>query len=164
MAHLVLQYLFGSEDFLMANGMWIFLAVGAVALFGIFLPTATWMDHRHKEREAFYKAETIRRVAEAPGQGGNAASRANARTSAHGEPEDARGHENRRHHQYGCRPRRNHIPLCPSAWLAGFSLRLDPGADRRRHAGLRIHTGRAGILAASESPRASHASDSCCNR
>jgi Domain of unknown function (DUF6249) len=73
MAHLVLQYLFGSEDFLMANGMWIFLAVGAVALFGIFLPTATWMDHRHKEREAFYKAETIRRVAEAPGQGGNAA-------------------------------------------------------------------------------------------
>jgi hypothetical protein len=73
MAHLVLQFLLGSEDFLTANGMWIFLAVGAVALFGIFLPTATWMDHRRKEREAFYKADTIRRIAEAPGQGGNAA-------------------------------------------------------------------------------------------
>ncbi len=73
MTHLILQFLFNSEDVLMANGMWIFLAVGAVALFGIFLPTATWMDHRRKEREAFYKADTIRRIAEAPGQGGNAA-------------------------------------------------------------------------------------------
>ncbi|MGA8743499.1 MAG: hypothetical protein WB561_20075 [Terracidiphilus sp.] len=73
MTHLVLQFVFGTEDVLMADGMWIFLAVGAVALFGIFLPTATWMEHRRKEREAFYKADTIRRIAEAPGQGGNAA-------------------------------------------------------------------------------------------
>jgi hypothetical protein len=73
MAHLVLQYLFSSEDVVMGNGMWIFLAVGAVALFGIFLPSATWMEHRRKEREAFYKAENIRRIAEAPGEGSQTA-------------------------------------------------------------------------------------------
>lgn len=60
-------------DFFAMNGMWIFLAVGAIALFGIFLPTATWMDHRHKEREAYYRAETLRRISEASGDGSKAA-------------------------------------------------------------------------------------------
>lgn len=73
MTHLVLQLLAGPEGFLAMNGMWIFLAVGAIALFGIFLPTATWMDHRQKEREAFYKAEMFRRITEAPGESSNAA-------------------------------------------------------------------------------------------
>jgi hypothetical protein len=53
--------------------MWIFLSIGAFSLFGIFLPTVTWIDKQHKEREAFYKAETIRRVAEASGEGAKAA-------------------------------------------------------------------------------------------
>lgn len=73
MTHLALQFLSDPETFFAMNGLWIFLAVGAIALFGIFLPTATWMDHRHKEREAFYKAETMRRISEAPGAGSNAA-------------------------------------------------------------------------------------------
>jgi DNA integrity scanning protein DisA with diadenylate cyclase activity len=54
-------------------GLWIFLSVGAISLFGIFIPTVTWIDKQHKEREAFYKAETIRRVAEASGEGAKAA-------------------------------------------------------------------------------------------
>lgn len=74
MTHLVLHLLGTSPmDFFAMNGMWIFLAVGAIALFGIFLPTATWMDHRHKEREAYYKAETMRRISEASGDGSKAA-------------------------------------------------------------------------------------------
>lgn len=73
MTHLVLGFLFSSEDVVMANGMWIFLAVGAIALFGIYLPITTSMEHRRKEREAFYKAETLRRIAEAPGEGSQAA-------------------------------------------------------------------------------------------
>jgi hypothetical protein len=73
MAHLVIQTIFGGNEVFSNYGLWLFLSVGAVALFGIFLPTTIWMEHRHKEREAFYKAETIRRIAEAPGQGGNAA-------------------------------------------------------------------------------------------
>ncbi len=73
MAHLVLQILFGDTEVFESSGLWLFLSVGAVALFGIFLPITTWMEHRRKEREAFYKSETIRRIAEAPGEGGNAA-------------------------------------------------------------------------------------------
>jgi hypothetical protein len=53
-------------------GMWAFLSVGAVALFGIFIPVTTWIDSRRKERESFYKAETIRRVAEASPDGAKA--------------------------------------------------------------------------------------------
>jgi hypothetical protein len=55
------------------NGLWVFLSIGAVALFVVFIPTVTWIDKQHKEREAFYKAETIRRVAEASGEGARAA-------------------------------------------------------------------------------------------
>jgi DNA integrity scanning protein DisA with diadenylate cyclase activity len=55
------------------TGQWIFLSIGAICLFAIFLPTVTWIDKQHKEREAFYKAETIRRVAEASGEGAKAA-------------------------------------------------------------------------------------------
>ncbi len=73
MAHFVLQFFSYSNDAFQNYGLWLFLSVGAVALFGIFLPTTIWMEHRRKEREAFYKADTIRRIAEAPGEGGNAA-------------------------------------------------------------------------------------------
>lgn len=47
--------------------------VGAIALFGIFLPVAVWTGHRKEEREAFYRAETLRRLAEASGDGAKAA-------------------------------------------------------------------------------------------
>ncbi|HMD77050.1 MAG TPA: DUF6249 domain-containing protein [Terracidiphilus sp.] len=66
MTHLATLF-FGNPD-LTNMGMWIFLSIGAVALFVVFIPTVTWLDNRRKEREAFYKAETIRRVAEASGE------------------------------------------------------------------------------------------------
>ena len=68
MAHLVLT-IFDNP----VNGLWIFLSISAVALFAVFIPTVTWIDSQRKEREAFYKAETIRRVAEASGEGAKAA-------------------------------------------------------------------------------------------
>jgi hypothetical protein len=43
-----------------------FLIVGAVALFS-FLAVATWSDNRRREREAYYRNETIRKVMEMPG-------------------------------------------------------------------------------------------------
>jgi hypothetical protein len=49
-----------------------FLSVGAVALFAIFLPITTWLESQRKEREAFYKAETLRRVSEASSDGARA--------------------------------------------------------------------------------------------
>jgi hypothetical protein len=73
MTHFGIQLVSDPEAFMSANGMWIFLAVGAIALFGIFLPITTWIEGRRKEREAFYKAETMRRISEAPPEAGNAA-------------------------------------------------------------------------------------------
>jgi len=73
MFHLLLTT-FGDPDMAQQPvAMWAFLAVGAIALFGIFLPISTWMEARRKEREAYYKAETIRRVAEASSEGAKAA-------------------------------------------------------------------------------------------
>jgi hypothetical protein len=50
-----------------------FLSIGAIALFGIFLPVAVWIEGRRKEREAYYRSEMIRRITEASGEGANAA-------------------------------------------------------------------------------------------
>ncbi|HEX3892230.1 MAG TPA: hypothetical protein VHW46_06630 [Terracidiphilus sp.] len=73
MLHLVLAELADAQVIHEPIAMWAFLAIGAIALFGIFLPVSVWVDARQKEREAYYKAETIRRVAEASGEGAKAA-------------------------------------------------------------------------------------------
>jgi hypothetical protein len=69
MMHFALS-LFGGDDVFGSFGLWAFLSVGAVALFGVFLPFTTYLESRRKEREAFYKAETMRRVSEASGDAG----------------------------------------------------------------------------------------------
>lgn len=68
-----LALLFKSIDFNGPFGLWMFLSIGAVALFAVFIPLVTFIDSRRKEREAFYKAETFRRVAEASGESAKAA-------------------------------------------------------------------------------------------
>lgn len=73
MAHLALAFIDASEIFQGNTAMWLFLAVGAIALFGIFLPITSSFEARRKEREAFYRAETIRRLAEASGEGAKSA-------------------------------------------------------------------------------------------
>ena len=55
------------------SAMWAFLSIGAVALFVFFIPTVTFLENRRKERESFYRSETIRRVAEASGEGAKSA-------------------------------------------------------------------------------------------
>ena len=73
MTHLVLNYLDIPDAAFGQYGLWLFLSVGAIALFGIFIPTVIWIDSRRKEREAFYKAETFRRMAESSGEGAKSA-------------------------------------------------------------------------------------------
>ena len=46
--------------------------VTMVAVF-TFVSIAVWTRHRKEEREAFYKAETLRKIAESSGEGGKAA-------------------------------------------------------------------------------------------
>jgi hypothetical protein len=71
MAHLVLAF-FGDPD--IGNfGLWMFLSIGAVSLFVVFIPLVSFIDSRRKEREAFYRAETLRRLAESSGEGVKAA-------------------------------------------------------------------------------------------
>ena len=38
-----------------------------------FIPLTSWIDSQRKEREAFYKAETMRRLTESSGEGAKAA-------------------------------------------------------------------------------------------
>ena len=72
MNHFVMNLING--DWLSESmGLWMFLSVGAVALFAVFIPLVTWIDSRRKEREAFYKADTMRRLAESSGEGAKAA-------------------------------------------------------------------------------------------
>lgn len=52
--------------------VFMFLSAGAIALFS-FLAVASWADARRKEREAYYKSETLKKIAETQGPGGNAA-------------------------------------------------------------------------------------------
>jgi hypothetical protein len=61
------------DDLSSGFGLWMFLSIGAVSLFVVFIPLTSWIDSQRREREAFYKAETIRRLAEAPGDGARAA-------------------------------------------------------------------------------------------
>jgi hypothetical protein len=42
--------------------MALFLSVGAIALFS-FVAVATWSDNRRREREAYYKSETLKKIA-----------------------------------------------------------------------------------------------------
>ena len=52
--------------------VFVFLAVGAVALFSM-ISVATWSGARQKEREAYYKNDMIKKVAESQQPGANAA-------------------------------------------------------------------------------------------
>lgn len=51
-----------------AGGLFLFLSVLMVSVFS-FVSIAVWSESRRKEREAYYKAESLRRVAEMPGDG-----------------------------------------------------------------------------------------------
>lgn len=52
--------------------VFVFLAIGAIALFS-FLAVAAWAGSRSSERIAYYKNETIKKIADAPGSGGETA-------------------------------------------------------------------------------------------
>ena len=69
MTNLAMMMFEPSEGF----GLWMFLSIGAVALFVVFIPLTSWIESQRKEREAFYRAETMRRLSESSGEGAKAA-------------------------------------------------------------------------------------------
>jgi hypothetical protein len=52
--------------------LFLFLSVASVALFS-FIAVAAWSGERRREREAYYRSETIRKIAETQGAGSNSA-------------------------------------------------------------------------------------------
>ena len=52
--------------------VFVFLAVGAIALYS-YLSINSYVNGRRKEREAYYKNETVRRLTESQGAGADAA-------------------------------------------------------------------------------------------
>ena len=51
----------------------ILVPIGAIVSAFTFITIMAWLGNRQKEREAFYKAETLRRVTESSGEGAKAA-------------------------------------------------------------------------------------------
>lgn len=52
--------------------VFVFLAVGAVALFSM-ISVATWSEARRKERESYYKNDMLKKLADSQGPGANSA-------------------------------------------------------------------------------------------
>jgi Domain of unknown function (DUF6249) len=52
--------------------LFVFLSFGAVALFS-FIAVATWAGERRREREAYYRSETLKKITEAQSTGGASA-------------------------------------------------------------------------------------------
>jgi hypothetical protein len=50
------------------SGLFLFLSVLMICVFS-FVSIAVWTEGRRKEREAYYKAESMRRLSELPGDG-----------------------------------------------------------------------------------------------
>ena len=66
----VLEIMMGiyiGEKIVLVAGMFV-LIIGSIALFS-FLDVASWSDARRKEREAYYTAETLKKIAESSGEG-----------------------------------------------------------------------------------------------
>lgn len=58
----------GGPDSYAAVALFGFLAVGAIALFTM-ISVSSWASARQKEREAYYKSDMLKKVAEAQGPG-----------------------------------------------------------------------------------------------
>lgn len=54
-------------------GPWAFLSIGAVWLFVVLIPLGSWIESRRKEREVFYRADTLRWLAESTAEGARSA-------------------------------------------------------------------------------------------
>src|SRR5712691_6945303 len=52
--------------------LFLFLSVASIALFS-FVAVAVWSQERRREREAYYRSETLRKIAETQGSGGSSA-------------------------------------------------------------------------------------------
>jgi hypothetical protein len=62
----------GKEE-MMPTGLQVFIPIVFFVMFFSYCAVKVWVSGRKKEREAFYKSETLRRITEAPGESAKAA-------------------------------------------------------------------------------------------
>ncbi len=60
------------ENLIHPGALFLFLSVGAVALFS-FIAVASWANERRLEREAYYKADMLKKISETAGPGADVA-------------------------------------------------------------------------------------------
>jgi len=57
----------------MGSGEFFLFPIAVIAVVFTFTAVVVWIDSRRKERDAFYKSETLRRITETAGEGAKAA-------------------------------------------------------------------------------------------
>jgi hypothetical protein len=75
MSHCVERTNRSEEDYMNMNQMlpmFLFLSIASVAVFS-FISVAVWSSERRREREAYYRSETLRKIAETQVGGGSSA-------------------------------------------------------------------------------------------
>jgi len=60
-------------NFDLTETLGVLIPIVAILSVFTFITSASWSDNRRKEREAYYKAETLRRISESSGEGAAAA-------------------------------------------------------------------------------------------
>ncbi len=124
------------------NGaFWVFLSVSAVVMFGVFIPLVTWIDSRRKEREAYYRAETLRRVSEASSEGREGDTRAAVGRKPAKTTANPRGDEDRRIDYCGSGNRPDDFSAVFGRTGLSVPGRIDSLPCRCGDAGLRVRNG-----------------------
>jgi hypothetical protein len=63
----------GKEEIMNPGSIGVFVPIVGCVMVFTFLSISVWVDGQRKEREAYYKAETLRRITETSGEGAKAA-------------------------------------------------------------------------------------------
>jgi hypothetical protein len=63
----------GKEEIVNPEAIGVFIPIVLFVMLFSFLSVSVWVVGRRKEREAFYRSETLRRITEASGEGAKAA-------------------------------------------------------------------------------------------
>ena len=66
--YLISEFGEGGIQAVAASGIFLFLSVTVISVF-TFISIAVWTEARRKEREAYFKAEALRRIGEMPSDG-----------------------------------------------------------------------------------------------
>ncbi len=115
--------------------------VNASVALSSFIAVVAWSDARHLEREAYYKSETLKKIADSPGDGGKTALKLMREEERIKRGRILEGQKLGGLVMVGVRSRCSDFPESPCPGCACVSRRHDSSADRSSPAGLRLRNG-----------------------